>query len=198
MMFVPIMKSPCRGFTLIELLIVAAIIGVLAAIAVPNFINARMKALVARVEADHKAIKTALGMYMVDHDRFPSYGNPEDVVTAIAAGAITYLPIRLTTPVSYLSSLPYDPFPPKELGRDASTHPTRSYKYIHAYDEIYKGQDFYGKHLRVHTENAYGSERPVKYEIWSLGPDRIPGHLGIFYHVSNGLYSDGDIITHGP
>ncbi|MBN2326058.1 MAG: prepilin-type N-terminal cleavage/methylation domain-containing protein [Candidatus Omnitrophica bacterium] len=188
---------PPAGFTLIELLIVVAIIGILAAMAVPNFMNARMRSMVARVNADHQAIQTALGMYAVDNGRYSAYGNPEDVVTAINAGAITYLPVRLTTPVSYLSSLPYDPFPPKVMGGDSSSHATRSYKYIHAYDEIYKEQSFYGKHLRAHTKNAYGEERQIMYEIWSLGPDRIPGHQGIFYDISNGLFSEGDMITHG-
>jgi type II secretion system protein G len=191
-------SSRFSGFTLIELLIVVAIIGILAAIAVPNFLNARMKAMVSRVTADHQAIKTALGMYAVDKGRFPAYGNPEDIVSAISAGALTYLPVRLTTPVSYLSSLPYDPFPPQSFGGNASTNPTRSYKYIHAYDEEYKSQFFSGRHMRAHVFAAYGSDRSVLYEIWSLGPDRIPGHLGIIYDVSNGLNSEGDIITHGP
>ena len=58
------------GFTLIELLIVVAIIGILAAIAVPNFMNAQIRAKVARTKGDLKAVATALETYRVDKNAY--------------------------------------------------------------------------------------------------------------------------------
>jgi len=59
------------GFTLIELLIVIAIIGLIAAIAIPNLMSALNKARQARTIADMKAIGSALETYAVDNNLYP-------------------------------------------------------------------------------------------------------------------------------
>jgi type IV pilus assembly protein PilA len=60
-----------KGFTLIELLIVVAIIGILAAIAIPQFASYRQKAYNSAAQADVKNVKTALESHFADFQQYP-------------------------------------------------------------------------------------------------------------------------------
>ena len=60
-----------KGFTLIELLIVVAIIGILAAIAIPQFASYRQKAFNSAAQSDLKTIKTSLEGYYTDNYFYP-------------------------------------------------------------------------------------------------------------------------------
>ncbi len=86
-----------EGFTLIELLIVVAIIGIIAGIAIPNFLGARTKARVTRAFADMRAIADALEMYYVDNTTYPAVPDEEGD------------PIPDLSP-TYMTSQPNDPF----------------------------------------------------------------------------------------
>lgn len=88
------------GFTLIELLIVVAIIAILAAIAIANFLEAQVRSKVSRVKADMRSVGIALEMFAVDHNVYPE---------AEAGTPITELN-DLTTPIAYITSVPYDIF----------------------------------------------------------------------------------------
>jgi type II secretion system protein G len=60
-----------KGFTLIELLIVVAIIGILAAIAIPQFASYRQKAFNTAAQSDLKTIKTSLEGFYTDEYFYP-------------------------------------------------------------------------------------------------------------------------------
>lgn len=112
-----------RAFTLIELLIVVAIIAVLAAIAVPNFLEAQVRSKVARVAADQRSLATALESYAVDHNSYPVRHDNWNV----GSGFKAYPPLAskifdpavpsaqvglhvITTPISYIAAIPRDVF----------------------------------------------------------------------------------------
>jgi len=65
-------KGNNKGFTLIELLIVVAIIGILAAIAIPQFSQYRMRAYNAAANSDVRNLKTALESYNTDYMVYPT------------------------------------------------------------------------------------------------------------------------------
>jgi type II secretion system protein G len=70
-MFSPFPSRHHRAFTLIELLIVVAIIAILAAIAVPNFLEAQVRAKVSRAQNDMRTLATAIESYQVDNNAYP-------------------------------------------------------------------------------------------------------------------------------
>ena len=100
-----------RAFTLIELLIVVAIIAILAAIAVPNFLEAQTRSKVARCAADMRSLRTAIESYRVDNNKYPETDIGETDIAQPGVGMY-----RLTTPLSYMTSVPKSPFKEQNLG----------------------------------------------------------------------------------
>lgn len=89
-----------KGFTLIELMIVVAIIGILAAIAIPQFAAYRMRAFNASAESDVRNVKTAEEVLMGDHQHYGSSQNDTQLdssMTVAAAGVIAQGPLNGAT-----------------------------------------------------------------------------------------------------
>lgn len=120
------------GFTLIELLIVVAIIAILAAIAVPNFLEAQTRAKVARVNSDLRSLATAIEAYRVDNNDYPegtdNVNNYDPAIVEflgpLAPGYYTFRTrtgggapyagaggfATITTPIAYVTEIFLDPF----------------------------------------------------------------------------------------
>lgn len=81
-----------RGFTLIELLIVVAIIGIVAAIAVPALMNSLDRAKQSATVADLKAISGALERYMVDNQCYPDVTDMNALRAELQGSYIKQLP----------------------------------------------------------------------------------------------------------
>jgi len=87
------MKNRSKGFTLIELLIVVAIIGIIAAIAIPNLLNAIDRGKQKRSMADIRSIGTAVESYAIDNNFYPAAGT----IQVLADPANMVVPVYIRT-----------------------------------------------------------------------------------------------------
>jgi prepilin-type N-terminal cleavage/methylation domain-containing protein len=192
---------PAGGFTLIELLIVVAIIGILAGIAIVNFLEAQTRSKVSRAKADMKSVVTALEAYAVDHNSYPTYHYSNVSGAALEfhiGGTVPGFGIPdpawdgrtpITTPVAYITSMPFDPFRAHLRGAPREVQEYLYVNWPYAVQQV--------SIMPMNLIFRYAQERYGAYRLHSRGPDGEGPDSGTPYDPTNGTTSDGDI-TYGP
>ncbi len=192
------MRTPTKAFTLIELLIVVAIIAILAAIAVPNFLEAQTRSKVSRTKTDLRTVATAIESYIVDNNHAPPMSDKGPASTwsvfqDIGAGGDDHArtPSYLTTPIAYITSLPFDPFIPSSTlsGADYIVQIGKRYVYFN-----------WEQFLDAYPTSTGYQNRAADSGAWLMygyGPDQDPfnnvGAVYINYDPTNGTVSNGNI-----
>ncbi|MCG3195877.1 MAG: hypothetical protein GHCLOJNM_00346 [bacterium] len=178
-------KRGRKGFTLIELLIVIAIILILIAIALPNFLEAQIRARVTKAKGELRSMGTAMEAYFLDWKVYPAE-HERDSFIRNQRGLFW-----LTSPIKYMTSMPTDPF--ASFGAD---------------EQIARGYVTY-ESGGIEVGPGIGTKCPacmLTYMIFSNGPDHIqdisganPHFAQVYnnYSPTNGTNSVGSVIYWG-
>lgn len=165
-----------RAFTLIELLIVVAIIGILAAIAVPNFLSAQVRAKVAKAQAEMRSIGDAYINYKLDNNAWPPHADRCKTQHKF-----------ITTPIAYMSSSVDDPF---QVESTTTVWEWFCGQY-HAEPNSTSGSN----RINVQSPQYWSANKNASFFILSPGPtlDAKQPVIHMPYDSSNGIISRGRI-----
>lgn len=193
-----------QGFTLIELLIVIAIILILIAIALPNFLEAQIRARVTKAKGEMRSLGTAMQAYYLDWNRYPAYSFPNYTVQQLPqTKGFTWL----TTPNAYITSIPHDPFP-------GDQDPDGGSLFGPPYSYTLDGVQTPFQEITALHPHGLGPANLKSWAIYSIGPDTptaetraesnstplCSGGCSDFiasYSPTNGTKSRGDLLLYG-
>ncbi|MFC1600748.1 type IV pilin protein [Candidatus Sumerlaeota bacterium] len=180
-------QRPQSAFTLIELLMVIMIIAILSAIAVPSVLEFQVRAKVARVQTELRAMATTLEAYCVDQGSYPPAFDPAVGANIFPLSQRIY---RLTTPIAYIMKLPAEVFPP------AAAYANAPLSHFDTYD-------YYCSESDTLEHDGINSTRHSAWRLSSGGPDLYHSFSmidfgGIEYDPTNGTISNGDLTRLGP
>lgn len=194
-------KKRTSAFTLIELLIVVAIIAVLAAIAIPNYLTAQMRGKIARVQGDFRTFFLAVETYRIDHGLLSASAVQTSIHNHTRAQHKFF-----TTPIPYITQEMFDTFYQHNgivLNCVGNNIYTLVWGLYHLEPMISEPAGLAGTvpgwlpAADVITRAAYRSGK--QYLTLSTGPNRVHDiPCGDIYDISNGIMSKGDLIGFGP
>lgn len=201
--------STRRAFTLIELLIVIAIILILIAIALPNFLEAQIRAKITRCKADMRTLSTAIVSYSIDEDGAFPYGQGSFRSLGAAGGYQPAAPLWvLTTPHEYLKPLPSNPFSMDPNLTAAEQDALLTFYYA---DRLFRRDqnwiDFTCPHCDEGWMGQWQRRGWREWVLFSPGPSNYNpiGFTGgftypdeVMYSATNGTKSIGGIFAGGP
>jgi len=212
-----------KGFTLIELLIVVAIIAILAAIAVPNFLEAQTRSKVSRCLADMRSLATGIEAYAVVNNHYPLVVAPNSPYAGDTSGTgdginglsplgtghpgVSSRFIWITTPIAFITSIVRDPFQAFDIAKGSGTAINLinydSYDYVDA-ASLWWGGIIPGPRGSSATSGS-------AWRVSGCGPDHIQAYgggaaggsdtlakdQGCDYDATNGTVSVGDLVRIG-
>ena len=188
-------NTTSNAFTLIELLVVVGIIAILAAIAMPNYLDAQARAKVSVVANDLRVMTLALESYRVDFNLYPSARGIDGNINNPFKNPMSARLSPVTTPIAYVTSVPRDVFKCHGAWATGALSIYDTFDYVCADDVPTRGSGLTsGGAWRLNSAGpdlfqAYGGRPVENYDCNEKGVD---------YDPTNGTRSTGDIVRVGP